>query len=130
MTGSADHRLDISTTHAFWDNTLPPRITVKSGEVVEFDTVEASDNQIVPGITLDDLAKLDFSRIHPLTGPINVEGAEPGDTLQVELLGGDRLVVAVGEHRARHAAADVLITTDHKWPTAKVLGLAGSIKRL
>ncbi len=87
MAANADHHLDISETHAFWDNTLPPRLTVKSGEVVEFETVEASDSQIVPGTSVEDLAKLDFSRIHPLTGPINVAGAEPGDTLQVDLLG-------------------------------------------
>jgi acetamidase/formamidase len=36
--------------------------------------------------TLDDLARLDFDRVDQVNGPIAVEGAEPGDTLQVELL--------------------------------------------
>ncbi|MGE0880870.1 MAG: type II toxin-antitoxin system VapC family toxin [Acidimicrobiia bacterium] len=38
----------------------------------------------------------------------------------------DSFVIAI----ARHASAEILVTTDRKWPTPKALGLAGSIKRL
>ena len=39
-----------------------------------------------PGSTVDDLAQLDFSRVDQVNGPIAVEGAEAGDTLQIDLL--------------------------------------------
>jgi acetamidase/formamidase len=73
-------------THNKWDNSLKPIISIKSGDVIEVETKEASDNQITPSSTAEDLKKLDFNLIHPLTGPIEVEGAEPGDVLKVEFL--------------------------------------------
>ncbi|MEM4373348.1 MAG: acetamidase/formamidase family protein, partial [Metallosphaera sp.] len=47
---------------------------------------EASDGQVTPSSSPSDLLKLDFSRIHPLTGPVEIEGAEPGDALEIEFL--------------------------------------------
>jgi acetamidase/formamidase len=84
---SIHHRLDAPPTEAFWDNAVPPRITARSGEVVEFEIVDASDGQIAPGVAAETLTNLDFGRINLLTGPVAIEGAEPGDTLQVDVLG-------------------------------------------
>ena len=75
-----------AVTHNKWDNSLSPVLTVKDGDVVEVETREASDGQVTQSSTAQDLAKLDFSRIHPLTGPIAVEGAEPGDAIEIEFL--------------------------------------------
>jgi acetamidase/formamidase len=47
---------------------------------------DASDEQISSGSGVDDVLKLDFSHVNPVSGPIFVKGAEPGDTLAVELL--------------------------------------------
>jgi acetamidase/formamidase len=80
------YRLTDAQTHCRWDQSIAPLITVGSGEVVELETKEASDKQIVPGSSVDVLATLDFSVIHPLTGPVAVAGAEPGDVLEVEVL--------------------------------------------
>jgi acetamidase/formamidase len=80
------HRLAAQPTQAFWDNAVPPRITVKSGEVIELEAVDASDGQIGPGASAGMLTNLDFSRVNLLTGPVAVDGAEPGDTLQVDLV--------------------------------------------
>ncbi|MEM3329833.1 MAG: acetamidase/formamidase family protein [Saccharolobus sp.] len=73
-------------THNKWDNSLPPIATISDGDVISIETKEASDNQITPNSTEKDLLKLDFSKIHPLTGPIEVKGAEPGDALEIEFL--------------------------------------------
>jgi Predicted acetamidase/formamidase len=54
--------------------------------VVEIDALDASCGQITATSTLQDLAALDFSRVDQVNGPIAVEGAEPGDTLEIELL--------------------------------------------
>ena len=80
-----DFTLGSETTHNRWSAAIPPLLSVPSGAVVEVRTKEASDGQITPDTTVDDLADLDFGRIHALTGPIEVEGARPGDLLAVTL---------------------------------------------
>lgn len=82
----ATHRLDDTQPHAFWDNSLPPRVHIAPGDTVVFETLEASAGQITPKSDHDAVAHLDFGPIHPLTGPVYVDGAEPGDALQVEIV--------------------------------------------
>ncbi len=77
--------LDRDQTHNRWSRTIPPALTVPSGAVVEVLTKEVTDGQLTADSTLEDVANLDFDPIHPLTGPIFVEGAEPGDVLSVTL---------------------------------------------
>jgi acetamidase/formamidase len=72
--------------HLAWDNAIPPIARVASGAVVEFDLLDAGCGQIVPDATVDAIRALDFSRVDQVNGPIFVEGATPGDTLQVEFL--------------------------------------------
>jgi acetamidase/formamidase len=80
------HHLDTSRVHNYWDNSIPPRIHIKPGDSVVFETVEASVNQITPQSTNEDIGRLDFGRVNAVTGPVYVEGAEPGDGLEVEVL--------------------------------------------
>jgi acetamidase/formamidase len=82
----ATHHLDDTQPHAFWDNSYPARIRIKPGDTVVFDTLEASANQVTPNSAHEVVANLDFGLIHPLTGPVYVEGAEPGDGLEVEVI--------------------------------------------
>ncbi|MEL9970726.1 acetamidase/formamidase family protein [Metallosphaera sp.] len=73
-------------SHNKWDNSLKPVISIKPGETVIVESKDASDGQVTPSSVPSDLNKLDFSRIHPLTGPIEIEGAEPGDALEIEII--------------------------------------------
>jgi acetamidase/formamidase len=73
-------------THNRWSSTIPAAVSVASGSVVEVFTKEASDGQFDLGSTDADVATLDFDPIHPLTGPVAVEGASPGDVIAVTLL--------------------------------------------
>jgi formamidase len=59
---------------------------VSPGEEVVMDTRDAFDGQISPATTAADLASLDVNLLHPLTGPVYVKGAKPGDVLEVEFL--------------------------------------------
>ncbi len=77
--------LTADQTHNRWSAAIPPAIRVPSGAVIEAFTKEASDGQLGPDATLDDLRQVSFDPIHPLTGPVYVEGAEPGDVLAVTL---------------------------------------------
>ncbi len=72
--------------HLAWDPAIPPIETVASGSIVSFDLLDASGGQLGATSTIDDLAALDFSRVDQVNGPIAVDGANPGDTLQIDLL--------------------------------------------
>jgi acetamidase/formamidase len=77
--------LGAENTHARFSAAVPPALTVPSGAVVEVFTKEATDGQLELGSTAADVLAVDFDPIHPLTGPVYVEGAEPGDVLAVTL---------------------------------------------
>lgn len=72
--------------HLAWDPAIPPIATVQPGAVIEFDLLDASCGQLDAGCGVPQLLQLDFARVDQVGGPIAVAGAEPGDTLQVELL--------------------------------------------
>ncbi|GCE19002.1 acetamidase/formamidase family protein [Dictyobacter kobayashii] len=72
--------------HLAWDNSIAPIGTIQSGEIVEFDLLDSAGGQIGPESTVEAIKQLDFSRVDQVNGPIYVEGAEPGDTLEVEIV--------------------------------------------
>ena len=81
-----NHTIHSHACHCGWDNTNAPALTIKPGETIQFETVDSSGGQLNAKSTLDDLKKLDFSKVNPVTGPVYVDGAEPGDALKVTLL--------------------------------------------
>lgn len=80
-----DYELSDEQVHSSWSSAIEPILTVPSGSVIKVATQEASAKQLALNSTLEDLANLSFDPIHPLTGPVYVEGAEPGDVLKVTL---------------------------------------------
>jgi formamidase len=74
------------TGHNRWHPDIPPLIEVDPGEEVVLETRDASDGQIKPAMTVADLANLDAKVAHPLTGPVYIKGARPGDLLEIEYL--------------------------------------------
>ncbi len=81
-----DFTLTTDNTHNRFSAAIPPALRVPSGAVVEVFTKEASDGQFTPESGLEAFETLSFDPVHPLTGPVYVEGAEPGDRLAVDLL--------------------------------------------
>ncbi|PAU93677.1 acetamidase [Aliifodinibius salipaludis] len=79
------YTLSADQTHSYWSSTIEPLIRVESGSVIEVNTEEASDKQLNHKSTVEDIKNLSFDPIHPLTGPVYVENAEPGDILKVKL---------------------------------------------
>ena len=80
------HYFPSDQVHFTWDEGHEPVITVESGDTVVVHTRDVSDNQITPESTTAASTRLDWDRVYPLAGPIAIEGAEPGDTLAVEVL--------------------------------------------
>jgi len=81
-----EHILSASPTHSVWDRSLPPRLHIHSGDEVAYECVDASGGQVHPGMTIQDYVAIDRTRIHALTGPVWIDGAEPGDVLEIDVL--------------------------------------------
>jgi formamidase len=71
--------------HNRWHPDIPAVATVPSGGRVILETLDARDGQITPRTRDTDLAGMNRNLPHPLTGPVAVEGAEPGDLLAVHV---------------------------------------------
>jgi acetamidase/formamidase len=82
----AEHFLPDEPTHSRWNRALPPRLHIAPGDTVHMECLAASGTQARPGMTVAEYITIDRGRIHALTDPIFVEGAEPGDVLQIDLL--------------------------------------------
>jgi len=81
----AEHVFDASVYHHAWDRDLEPALTVQPGDTVHFDLLMAGDRQVQERSTYEQCA-FDFDTLYNLAGPVRVEGAQPGDTLSVEIL--------------------------------------------
>jgi formamidase len=79
-------RDDPGTGHNRWHPDISPLLEVAPGEAFVLETRDASDGQIRDGMRFEDLAAHDKKAGHPLTGPVFVQGAEPGDLLEVEFV--------------------------------------------
>ena len=89
----ADHVLDgpgsdagsAAVFHNRWHPAVPPVLRVAPGDRVRLATRDALDGQVSRTTTAADLFRLQRERAHPLTGPIAVIGARPGDLLAVHI---------------------------------------------
>src|SRR5512136_1655750 len=62
----------------------PPAINVDPGTTIQFDTLDALDDQI--HTDQDSASKVDLDHVNAATGPVYINGAKPGDTLVAEIL--------------------------------------------
>jgi formamidase len=74
------------TGHNRWHEDIEPVVEVDPGDTVVYETRDAFDGQLNGESTAEDVGNLDLSGVHPLTGPVFVKGAEPGDLLEVKLV--------------------------------------------
>jgi len=88
-TPTPDHRLSRADEHVHrtWSNAHDPVLSVEPGDVVAFECRDATNGRLDADATVEDVRALaEAGGGHPLTGPVAVEGAEPGDVLAVDLL--------------------------------------------
>ncbi|BCG77150.1 acetamidase/formamidase family protein [Mesorhizobium sp. 113-3-3] len=85
MCSNCDYTIHGRHHHFGWDNSFAPAERVAPGSTIEFQCLDSSGGQLKADSTVADIAKLDFAGINPVTGPIFVEGAEPGDALKVTI---------------------------------------------
>jgi len=85
-TQGTTHHLPADATINRWDRSYPPALVIEPGDTVVFETPEITKGQLGPNSVSADLATLDFDPIHQISGPVAIAGAEPGDTLIVEIV--------------------------------------------
>ncbi|CAO4171561.1 formamidase [Methylorubrum populi] len=77
---------DNDMVHNRWHPDIPMVATVKPGDDFIVETYDWTGGFIKNNDSADDVRDIDLSIVHFLSGPIGVEGAEPGDLLVVDLL--------------------------------------------
>ncbi len=77
------HTIHACRHHFGWNPENSPVQTVAPGETVAFDVVDSAGGEITPDMKSRDLADVDHSKFAPLTGPIFVDGAVPGDAVKI-----------------------------------------------
>jgi acetamidase/formamidase len=82
----AELALSAEPTHSRWNRALEPRLRIAPGDTVHLQCLDSSGAQVHPTMSVAEFLRIDRGRIHALTGPIFVEGAEPGDVLQIDVL--------------------------------------------
>jgi acetamidase/formamidase len=80
------NRHTIHRHHFGWDNSFPAVVRIAPGESLEFEVADSSAGQLSPSSTVENVGRLDFTKINPVTGPVFIDGAQPGDVLKVTLL--------------------------------------------
>lgn len=83
---NCSHTIHSHQHHFGWDNSIEPVCTVSPGQTIEIETIDASGGQLNSNSTLTELINLSFDKVNPVTGPIYVEGAEPGDAVSIRFL--------------------------------------------
>ena len=83
MSAHDHHTIHRAHIHHGWNNAFAPRLKIAPGETAQFETLDASSGQLSRSSTAADLAKLDLARVNPVTGPVYIDGAKPGDALKI-----------------------------------------------
>lgn len=83
---ACNHTIHKHQHHFGWDNSIDPILSVAPGQTVELETIDSSGGQLGPNSQASDLGALSFDKVNPVTGPIYIEGAEPGDAVAIRFL--------------------------------------------
>jgi acetamidase/formamidase len=81
-----EHSLSAEPTHSRWNAELPARLTLEPSDVVRFECQDSSGAQVRAGMTAAEFTGIDRGKIHALTGPVAIHGADVGDVLEVNVL--------------------------------------------
>jgi acetamidase/formamidase len=82
---ACNHTIHRAKHHFGWNRDFEPALVARPGETIHFECLDSSGGQLGRDSKVEALNTLDFGRINPVTGPVYVEGAKPGDALKVTL---------------------------------------------
>jgi len=120
----AAHHIGAEHTGYHYDAGLPPVLTIDSGDVVEFETLDARAGALFdrPVGSLFELPRPTGGKSNPITGPVAIRDAEPGDALAIEIqaidtvnpgwIGGHAYVNPLGPGRIPRALGRICDVSD------------------
>jgi acetamidase/formamidase len=79
------HYLSSARVHRCWDNSLPPLVEADPGDTLELQTLDAMGRYFSATSTAEDVTRMPPFPGHPLTGPVFIKGAMPGDVLEIHI---------------------------------------------
>jgi len=85
MCVACDYTIHRKNHHLGWNRDFAPVLTATPGKTIHFECLDSSGGQFDADSTAETVKTMDFSRVNPVTGPVYVEGAEPGDVLKVTI---------------------------------------------
>ena len=85
MCKNCDYTIHGAQAHFGWDNSIAPVERVAPGSTILFHCNDSSAGQLGPSSTVADVKTLDFGKINPVSGPIYIEGAAPGDAVKITI---------------------------------------------
>ena len=85
MCVACNHTIHRANHHFGWNRDFAPVLTAEPGETIHFECIDSSAGQLGEGSTVESVRALDFGKVNPVSGPVFVEGAEPGDALKVTI---------------------------------------------
>jgi acetamidase/formamidase len=85
MCKACNYTIHHAQHHFGWDNSIVPVERVTPGSTILFHCHDSSAGQLGPSSTVQDVVDLDFGKINPVSGPIHIEGAQPGDSVKVTI---------------------------------------------
>jgi acetamidase/formamidase len=85
MCSICDHTIHRARHHFGWNNAFPPTLVAKPGQTIHFECNDSSAGQLGAESTVQSVIDLDFGKVNPVTGPVFIEGAKPGDALKVTI---------------------------------------------
>lgn len=80
------HCVDDANCFNRYHGAIPPVAKAKPGDMIVFHTRDALDSDLKLDSVADDLAAIDLNLVHPMTGPVFIEGAERGDVVAITLV--------------------------------------------
>ena len=87
MCSNCDYTIHRVNHHFGWDHSITPVERIAPGSSVYFECLDSAAGHFTPGSTVADVSTLDFSKVNPVSGPIYIDGAEPGDALKITMEG-------------------------------------------
>lgn len=85
MSHACNHTIHRTSFNFGWSRDFAPAQRAKPGETIHFECLDASGGQLDRTSTAASIATLDFGKVNPVTGPVCIEGAQPGDALKVTI---------------------------------------------
>ena len=85
MCVKCDYTIHRASHHFGWNRDFEPALTAKPGSTIHFECLDSSGGQFDANSTVADVSTMDFGKVNPVTGPVYVEGARPGDALKITL---------------------------------------------